>query len=148
MPSGIGKKHVRTEDLSTNVKFGGVLLWRCIVFGNIAPTFSVEQFILTIYFVFPSRPAYLLLCLVSLLIFTEFNFRKIHCQDLLLWLLDGVLIGWLYLLTPYTPLRNAGNYSTTANLWTLQFTTASTSVLSLLQSPLSVSWQRILTQEL
>jgi hypothetical protein len=50
--------------------------------------------------------------------------------------------------TLYTPLGTTDNYSSTANLRTLQFTAADTNVLSLLQSPLSVSWQRILTQEL
>jgi hypothetical protein len=40
-----------------------------------------------------------------------------------------------------------GNCSATANLHNLQFTAANTSVLSLLQSPLSASWQRILTQK-
>jgi hypothetical protein len=32
--------------------------------------------------------------------------------------------------------------------YTLQFTVTHTSILSLLQSPVAVSWQRILTQEL
>jgi hypothetical protein len=50
--------------------------------------------------------------------------------------------------TLYTPLGTRGNYKATANLRTLQFTAANTSVLNLLQFPLSVSWQRILTQEL
>jgi hypothetical protein len=48
----------------------------------------------------------------------------------------------------YTQLVTTCNYSATAYLGTLQFTVTNTSVLSLLQSPLSVSWQRILTQEL
>jgi hypothetical protein len=48
----------------------------------------------------------------------------------------------------YTQLGTTGNYSAPANLRTLQFTAKNTSVLSLLQSPLSISWQRILTQEL
>jgi hypothetical protein len=39
----------------------------------------------------------------------------------------------------------AGYYIGTANLHTLQFTVTPTSVLSLLQSSLAVSWQRILT---
>jgi hypothetical protein len=46
------------------------------------------------------------------------------------WLLDGVWVGWWHLLH---------------NLRTLQFNAANTSVLNLLKSPLSVSWQRILT---
>jgi hypothetical protein len=50
--------------------------------------------------------------------------------------------------TLYTLIGITGNYSATADLPTLQFTAVNTSVLSLLQSPLSVSWQRILTQEL
>jgi hypothetical protein len=56
------------------------------------------------------------------------------------------MIGFIDIL--YTPLGITGNYSTTANLRTLQFTAANTSVLGLLQSSLSVSWQWILTQEL
>jgi hypothetical protein len=44
--------------------------------------------------------------------------------------------------------RNYKQYSATANLFTLHFTAAHTSVLSSLQSPLSVSWQMILTQGL
>jgi hypothetical protein len=48
----------------------------------------------------------------------------------------------------YTQLVTTRNYGATANLRTLQFTVTNTSVLSLLQSPLSVSLQRILTQEL
>jgi hypothetical protein len=49
--------------------------------------------------------------------------------------------------TLYTQLGTTGNYSATANLHTLQFTATPTSVLSLLQSPLAVSCQRILTQD-
>jgi hypothetical protein len=45
-------------------------------------------------------------------------------------------------LTPYTQTRDYKQYSAIADLHTLQFTAANTSVLSLLQSPLSVSWQR------
>jgi hypothetical protein len=48
----------------------------------------------------------------------------------------------------YTQLGTTGNYSATANLHNLQFTVRPTSILNLLQSPLSVSWQRALTQEL
>jgi hypothetical protein len=48
----------------------------------------------------------------------------------------------------HTQLAITGNYSATANLHTLQITVTPTSVLRLLQSPLSVSWQRTLTQEL
>jgi hypothetical protein len=46
---------------------------------------------------------------------------------------------WLDLLTAYT---------LTTRDYTLQITDTQTSVLSLLQSTLAVSWQRILTQEL
>jgi hypothetical protein len=56
------------------------------------------------------------------------------------------MIGFIGIL--YTPLGTTGNYYTAVNLRTLQFTAASTGVLSILRSPLSVSWQRILTQEL
>jgi hypothetical protein len=61
------------------------------------------------------------------------------------WGLDW-MIGFIDTLC--TPLGNTRNYCATANLCILQFAAANTSVLSLLQSPLSVSWQRILTQEL
>jgi hypothetical protein len=44
--------------------------------------------------------------------------------------------------TLYTPLGTTSNYSAIADLHTSQFTSANNSVLSLLQSPLSVSWQR------
>jgi hypothetical protein len=47
------------------------------------------------------------------------------------------MIGFIY--TLYTLLGTTGNYSATANLCALQFT-VDTSVLSLLQSPLDVSW--------
>jgi hypothetical protein len=50
--------------------------------------------------------------------------------------------------TSYTPLWTIANYSDTANLRILQITAANTNVLSLLQSPPSVPWQRILKQEL
>jgi hypothetical protein len=50
-----------------------------------------------------------------------------------------VLDWWLDLLTIYT---------LTTRDYILQTTDTQTSVLSLLQSPLVVSWQRILTQEL
>jgi hypothetical protein len=50
--------------------------------------------------------------------------------------------------TLYTPLGTTDNYSAIADLHTLQFTAANTSVLRLSQSQLSVSWQRILVQEL
>jgi hypothetical protein len=56
---------------------------------------------------------------------------------------DGVRIDTLY-----TPLGTTGNYSAIADFRTLQFTVTSYSVLSLLQSPLADSRQRILTQEL
>jgi hypothetical protein len=48
----------------------------------------------------------------------------------------------------YTQLVTTGNYSATVNVHNLHSTITPASVLSLLQSPLSVSWQRILTQEL
>jgi hypothetical protein len=48
----------------------------------------------------------------------------------------------------YTTLCTTHNYSAATNLRTLDFTAANTNVPSLLQSPLSVSWQRILAQEL
>jgi hypothetical protein len=48
--------------------------------------------------------------------------------------------------TLYTPLGTTCNYSAVTDLHTLQFTAANTSVISLLQSPLAVSLQRILTQ--
>jgi hypothetical protein len=50
--------------------------------------------------------------------------------------------------TLYTQLGTTGNYSAIAVLHILQLTAASTSVFSLLQSPLSVSWQQILAREL
>jgi hypothetical protein len=43
--------------------------------------------------------------------------------------------------TLYTPLGTIGNYSATADLHPTQYTAPNTSVLSLSQSPLSVSWQ-------
>jgi hypothetical protein len=48
----------------------------------------------------------------------------------------------------YTPLGITSNYSAIANLHTLQFTVTPASVLTVLQSPLAIFWQRILTQEL
>jgi hypothetical protein len=48
--------------------------------------------------------------------------------------------------TLYAQVGTTGTYSAAANLHTLQLTAANTSVLSLLPSPLSVTWQRILTQ--
>jgi hypothetical protein len=67
--------------------------------------------------------------------------------------LDGMIE---FIDTLYTPLGTTGNYSAIADLHTLQFTVTHThthththtSVLSLLHSPLAVSWQRISTQEL
>jgi hypothetical protein len=50
--------------------------------------------------------------------------------------------------TLYTLLGSTGNYSATAHSHTSEFTVISTDVLSMLQSPLADSWQRILTQEL
>jgi hypothetical protein len=60
--------------------------------------------------------------------------------------IDGVWIGFIALI--YTQVVTTSNYSATADLHNLQFTVTHTSVLSLLQSRLSVSWQWILTQEL
>jgi hypothetical protein len=59
-------------------------------------------------------------------------------------------IHWMigFIDTLDSPLGTTGSYSAIADLQTLQFTAANSSVLSLLQSPLPVSWQRILTQEL
>jgi hypothetical protein len=65
-----------------------------------------------------------------------------------MWLLDGGMEWIIGLLHLYTQLVITSNYNAAADLRTLQFTVTHTSVLSLLQSPLSVSWQRILTQEL
>jgi hypothetical protein len=56
------------------------------------------------------------------------------------------LIGFIDHL--YTALRTTCNYSAIADFHTLQITVTLTSALSLLQSPLADSWQRILTQEL
>jgi hypothetical protein len=50
--------------------------------------------------------------------------------------------------TLYTPLGTTDNYNATADLHTLQFIAASTSVLNLLQSPLSVTCQWVLTEEM
>jgi hypothetical protein len=50
--------------------------------------------------------------------------------------------------TLYTPPGTSGNYSAITDLHTLQFNDIQTSFLSLLQFPMSVSWQRLLTQEL
>jgi hypothetical protein len=47
-----------------------------------------------------------------------------------------------------TPLGTTGIYSATANVHIFQFSVTPTSVLILLQSPLSVSSQQLLTQEL
>jgi hypothetical protein len=57
-------------------------------------------------------------------------------------------VDWMigFIASLYTSLRSTRNYSSIADLHTLQFTAANTSVLSLLEFPLSVSWQRILTQ--
>jgi hypothetical protein len=64
------------------------------------------------------------------------------------WLLDGVWTGYLI----YWPLINTTrNYrQLQRNRWYthLHFTAANTTAISLSQPPLSVSWQRILTQEL
>jgi hypothetical protein len=58
-------------------------------------------------------------------------------------------MDWMIGLTPYTHnIELQAINSATANLHTLQFTVTPTSVLSLLQPPLSVSWQGILPQEL
>jgi hypothetical protein len=58
------------------------------------------------------------------------------------WLLEGVWIEWLDLLTPYAHHSElqAINYRAIADLHILQFTVTYTSVLSLLHSPLAVSW--------
>jgi hypothetical protein len=50
--------------------------------------------------------------------------------------------------TLYTPLGSTGSYSAIVDVHNLEFISASTSVLSLLYSPLPISWQRILTQKL
>jgi hypothetical protein len=50
--------------------------------------------------------------------------------------------------TLYTPLGTTDYHSATANLRTLQFIGTTTSVLSLLRSPISASWQQILKQDL
>jgi hypothetical protein len=72
-----------------------------------------------------------------------------YCHDLGLWLFDGVWIEWIGCIDHlYTALGTTRNYSATANLRNLHFTAANTIIFSLLQSPLSVSWQRILTQEI
>jgi hypothetical protein len=77
------------------------------------------------------------------------SYLPTYCQDLGLCLLDGVWIGWIGFTDHlYTALGTTRDYSTAANLHTLRFTVANTSVLSLLQSPLFVSWQWILTQQL
>jgi hypothetical protein len=62
------------------------------------------------------------------------------------WLLHGVWIGWMGFidhLYSYTTFVTTLNYSTIADLRTLQSTVSHThtSVLSLLGSPLSISWQ-------
>jgi hypothetical protein len=48
----------------------------------------------------------------------------------------------------YTQLVTTGSYSAAADPRTLQFIVTPISVLSLLQSTLAVSWQRLLTYEL
>jgi hypothetical protein len=55
------------------------------------------------------------------------------------------VLDWMFgfIDTLYTPLGTTGNYSAIAVLHTLQFAVTHTSVLSLLHSPLVVSWQRI-----
>jgi hypothetical protein len=58
--------------------------------------------------------------------------------------INGFWIGWFDLL--HTQLVTTSNYSAIADFQALQSTVTSTSVLSLLQSPLSVSWQRILAR--
>jgi hypothetical protein len=55
------------------------------------------------------------------------------------------MIGFIDTLVQST--RTYKQYSVIADLHNLHFTVANTNVLSLLQSPLVVSWQRILTQE-
>jgi hypothetical protein len=59
-------------------------------------------------------------------------------------------VNWMigFIATLYTPLGTTDNYSASADLLTFQFTAANTSVLRLFHSPLSVPWQRILTQKL
>jgi hypothetical protein len=63
--------------------------------------------------------------------------------------IDGVWIRWLDLLTTYTHHSELQAInSAISQLHTSEFTVTPTSVLSLLQSPRSFFWQRILTQEL
>ena len=69
-----------------------------------------------------------------------------HCH-MYGWQLVVVEIGSLDLL-PIHSTRNSKEYSATGYLRTSEFTAANTIFLALLQTPLSVSWQRILTQEL
>jgi hypothetical protein len=73
-------------------------------------------------------------------ILSAFCFYVVTCRD----------IDWLirFIDTLYTQVGTTGNYSAISDLRTLKFTAANTSVLRLLQSPLSFSWQRVLTQKL
>jgi hypothetical protein len=59
------------------------------------------------------------------------------------WLIDGFWTGWLDLLIPYTLHLELQAIKRCCYSHTLQVTVTHTSVLSLLQSPLVVSWQRI-----
>jgi hypothetical protein len=58
----------------------------------------------------------------------------------------NLMIGFIG--TLYKPLGTIYIYSAIADFHTLQFIVTSTSALGLLHTPLVVSWQRILTQEL
>jgi hypothetical protein len=58
------------------------------------------------------------------------------------------MISFIALISSTRNFVTRGNHSATSNRHTLQFSATHTSVLSLLQSPIAVSWLRILTQRL